>query len=238
MFSLCFSFSLKSDISLNNKQIKGIQRNDDMLSEETQILYQLDELQRCDILIRPNHNWFPGTTDVEGGFGFGHCVIVIEGTKGNNTDSVLMNSTIFESQARNVPGIYQLRSVKAFVPGDDMRFANTSFSPEYKGLRYRLRMSLTESQKDSIISFIFEQDDDLSSWRAVKNFDRCKKNNPNSEPLDKKYWYCSLLIWQAFYHVLGIDLDENSGLTVFPNDIINSHYFNDDNSLKQKRVRF
>jgi uncharacterized protein YycO len=55
---------------------------------------------------------------------------------------------------------------------------------------------------------------------------------------DKKIWYCSLLIWEAFYTVAGIDLDSNGGLMVYPNDLIASPYFDNDPNNKQKRVRF
>jgi len=55
---------------------------------------------------------------------------------------------------------------------------------------------------------------------------------------DKKIWYCSLLIWEAFYQVLGIDLDPNGGIMVFPNDLIASPYFDNNVKHPQKRVRF
>jgi uncharacterized protein YycO len=60
-----------------------------------------------------------------------------------------------------------------------------------------------------------------------------------SSPAKKpEYWYCSLLIWQAFYDVLGIDIDANQGVYVYPNDLINSPYFNDEPGRYEKRVRF
>jgi uncharacterized protein YycO len=52
------------------------------------------------------------------------------------------------------------------------------------------------------------------------------------------YWYCSHLIWQAFYSVLNIDLDPNGGVIVYPNDLIVSPYFQNDPLNPLRRVRF
>lgn len=197
-------------------------------------LSELTNLESCDILVKPNHNWLPATSYVEGGSGFGHCVIVIQGATGPTTDSVLRQAVIFESQARNVPDEYQLRKVHAFVPGDDYRYANTTFNNNQKGYRYRLRMKLTQTQKDSIIAFILRQDDHLSSWHAAKYY----YTHNDTGTFKKQYFYCSLLIWQAFYYVLGIDLDANNGFMVYPSDIVNSPYFDDDSTVKNKRIRF
>lgn len=219
---------ISQNYSENHQDSSGI------ILDKIEFLDPLTELQRGDILVKPNHNWIPGTSFVEGGSGFGHCVIVIQGAKGENTESVLKKTTIFESQARDVPEPYQLREIKAYAPGTDFRYATITFSQKQRGYRFRLRMNLTEQQKDSIISFVLQHDNDISSWRAPKWFPEDGKNNDR----EKHYWYCTLLIWQAFYHVMGIDLDSNQGLIIYPNDIINSSYFDDEKSLKQKRVRF
>ncbi|MFW5793335.1 MAG: hypothetical protein ACOCWC_03555, partial [Bacteroidota bacterium] len=54
---------------------------------------------------------------------------------------------------------------------------------------------------------------------------------------DNDHWYCSLLIWQAVLYVSGIDLDSNGGYFVYPNDLIASPYFNNENGFKG-RTRF
>ena len=207
-------------------------------TSNTGYIAELTELQRCDILVRPNHNWCAGTTPVEGGTGFGHCVLVIEGATAQCTDSLLSKAVIFESHSRDVPEPYQLRKIKALVNNIDKKYSNSSFSSIHKGYRYRLRMELTEGQKDSIIAFVKNQDNDVSSWRASKAFNNYDTDTSNFEQYDKHYWYCSLLVWQAFYNVLGVDIDANKNFAVYPNDIINSPYFNDDGRMKQKRVRF
>lgn len=189
------------------------------LAQETEP--KIIEFKRGDILVRPNHNWLPGTSFVLNGNDFGHVAIVVQGASGNNADEVLSNTLIFESQARDVPGEFQIRKVKGIVPGSDYRFANLSFGEQYQGKRYRLRAELTETQIDSVLQYIVLQDHDLSSWRSIKNTSNARK--------DKNYWYCSLLIYQAFYDILKIDLDENRGVIVFPNDIITHPLFNHQN---------
>ncbi len=170
------------------------------------------ELKRGDILVRPNNNWLSGTGFVAKGNNFGHAVIVLKGASGVTIEEVLKQTEIFESNSRDVPPEFQLRKVKAFVSGNDLRYSNDSFSEKYAGKRYRLRPPLSEAEIDSVLNYIVGQDKDQSSWRAQKN--------TSNVVVDKHYWYCSLLIYQAFKDVLGIDLDSNGGLIVFPNDLI------------------
>ena len=198
-------------------------------------LIELTDLRRGDILVKPNHNWLPGTACVKGGSGFGHAMIVVEGTFGDSTDQVLGKSIIFESHARAVPPEFELRTARAYQPGTDFRYDNISFGPLNTGFRFRLRPYLSDAQVDSVIAFIIGQDDGLSSWRAQK------KHAGLAELTDRKhqsYWYCSHLIWQAFYSVLNIDLDPNGGVMVYPNDLIASPYFQNDPSDPLRRVRF
>lgn len=39
---------------------------------------------------------------------------------------------------------------------------------------------------------------------------------------DTGKWYCSKLVWAAYYSVFGIDLDADEGYIVYPRDILNS----------------
>lgn len=201
-------------------------------------LVNLTELEPGDILVKPNMNWFSGSAMVDGGRGFGHVVLVIEGGKDSNTMKLLEKVKIFESQARDVPEIYELRSAPGFLNGDDFRFANTTFGMQNAGFRYRLRFDLTSAQRDSIIQIVMSQDQDVSSWRSLKRLRSKLPEAKNETVTDKKIWYCSLLIWEAFYQVLGIDLDPNAGIMVFPNDLIASPYFDNNAKHPQKRVRF
>jgi len=201
-------------------------------------LVNLTELVPGDILVKPNMNWFSGSAMVDGGRGFGHVVLVVEGGKDSNTMKLLEKIKIFESQARDVPESYELRLSSGFCDGDDFRVANTTFGMQNAGFRYRLRFDLTPTQRDSIIQIVMAQDQDVSSWRSLKRL-RSKLPGAKIETVeDKKIWYCSLLIWEAFYQVLGVDLDPNGGIMVFPNDLIASPYFDNDAKNPQKRVRF
>lgn len=199
---------------------------------------ELTELRVCDILIKPNHNWLYGSSMVSGGSGFGHAVIVVEGATGSNALEILSKATIFESQAHRVPDEFQLRLAPGYLKGNDYRFANTNFGQQNAGYRYRLRLPLSDSQKDSILHFIREQDADVSSWRSQKLFrTHGNKNCFYTQADQKQQWYCSLLIWQAFYTVLGVDLDSNGGLMVYPNDLVTHPIFNDTKEEK-RRIRF
>jgi hypothetical protein len=201
-------------------------------------LIQLTELRPGDILVKPNMNWFPGTAMVNGGKGFGHVALVIKGGKDTNTMRLLEKIEIFESQARDVPEEFELRTAKGYLEGADFRFANVTFGLENAGFRYRLRFPMTSAQCDSIIQFVLSQDSDKSCWRAQKTLPEILEGNQKPAFQDKKIWYCSLLIWQAFYEVLGIDLDPNGGIMVYPNDVISSSNFRNDSIDHQKRVRF
>jgi len=201
-------------------------------------LVNLTELEPCDILVKPNFNWFAGSAMVDGGMGFGHVVLVLEGRKDTCTINLLKKIRIFESQARDVPGDYELRSAQGYQEGTDFRFANITFGVQNEGYRYRLRFNLTPAQRDSIIQFVLAQDQDVSSWRSLKRLRNTIVGEQDQEITDKKIWYCSLLIWEAFYQVVGADLDANGGIMVFPNDLIASPYFDNDSKNKQKRVRF
>jgi len=221
------------------KQVaETVAANDFDLIALNDTLLKLTDLEPCDILVKPNNNLLPGTSWVSGGRGFGHVVMVIEGGKDTNTMNLLRKVKIFESQARRVPGSYELRLAQGFQEGDDYRFANTTFGLQNKGFRYRLRLNLTRSQQDSIIQFVLAQDNDVSNWRSLKQVGRYFRYQNSAALQDKKIWYCSLLIWEAFYQVLGVDLDPNGGIMVFPNDLVASPYFDNDKKHPQKRVRF
>lgn len=240
-FSVFFFLIVLGACSVNpqKKQVQEFKKNVELdLLPISDTLVKLTDLEPCDILVKPNNNLLPGTSWVNGGRGFGHVVMVIEGGKDTNTMNLLRKVKIFESQARRVPGSYELRLAPGFQEGDDYRFANTTFGLQNQGFRYRLRLNLTRSQQDSIIQFVLAQDNDISNWRSLKQVDRYFKHLDSETIQDKKIWYCSLLIWEAFYQVLGIDLDPNGGIMVFPNDLVASPYFDNDKKHLQKRVRF
>lgn len=181
----------------------------------------LIEFKRGDILVKANHNLLFGSSIITGGSTFGHAVIVLEGGKDTNVVNLLKRTTIFESHSRAVSPEKQVRKIKAYQESNCIDSVYLTFSDKYIGGRFRLRANLTEEQIESIITFITEHDDDVSSYRATKNY------HSENDYCAKKNWYCSLIIWQAFYNVLGVDIDVNKGLIVYPNDIINSPLFSE-----------
>jgi hypothetical protein len=191
----------------------------------------ISDLRKGDILVKPNVNLLPGSAFIEGGWGYGHAALVTNGAQHAHPDSLLAGSFIFESHARPVHRIHQLREVPAYQISEDPVLHNDNFGPQYTGNRYRLRLNIPESQIDSIIAFVRSQKGSYSSWNAMKRF----PDIPHIEALiqdgkrenwaDNSHWYCSLLVWQAVLFVTGIDLDPNGGYYVYPNDLIASPYF-------------
>jgi hypothetical protein len=203
----------------------------------------IGELQKGDIIVKPNLNILPGTEYMPRGWGFGHAAIVTRGAMHSHPDSLLMMSIIFESHARDVPQIHQLREIQGYVIHDDPAFSNENFGPRYTGDRYRLRLNIRESQIDSIIDFVRNQKGSSSSWNAMKRFpgtagtERIVAEQGRENWADNSHWYCSLLIWQAVFYVTGIDLDANGGYYVYPSDLITSPHFDNTSGLVA-RARF
>jgi hypothetical protein len=198
-------------------------------------LSKINELKKGDIIIKPNSNLIPGSCQVYGGADFGHAAIVVKGSHDDDILQLLSRTLIFESQARDMEAEYQLRLVNAYSENIDPHLKNNSFDLFQTGYRYRLRPKLKEAETDSLISWILAKDPGISSWHAIKKFN---PNGKNEKKPENQHWYCSLLIWQAFHDVLGIDLDPNGGFYVFPNDLICSPYFNNTDSASDCRVRF
>lgn len=200
-------------------------------------------LRKGDIIVKPNLNILPGTSFVEGGWGYGHAAIVTVGAENMPPDSLLAACMIFESHSRPVHRIHQLREVPGFVISDNPAIHNNTFASRFAGNRFRLRLNISESQVDSIIAFVRSQKGNYSSWNAMKRF----PESPEVEVLvsegkranwaDNTHWYCSHLIWQSVFYVTGIDLDPNGGFFVYPSDLIASPWFDNTRDF-EGRARF
>lgn len=200
----------------------------------------IHDLRRGDIIVKPNLNFLPGTSFMNNGIGFGHAALVVSGYSHENMDSLLAGATIIESIAKDVPVEFQVREIRGLIKNKSKAYNNTNFAGRYKGNRYRLRLSLTETQIDSIIAFAKAQKMDYSAWNASKSFRNDSLFSSTSQRknwADNKTWYCSLLVWQSVYYVTNIDLDPNQGYMVYPNDLINSNFF-DNTHENQGRVKF
>ncbi len=189
----------------------------------------IQDLKPGDLLIRPNMNWLYGTSGTLEGDFFGHAVIVTEGATDSTVTGVMQKSLVFESVARQLPAEHQVREIPALVENGPYLRQNHAFVET--GARYRLRPDLSPDQVSRMIEYVRKQDDATHSWRAIKYLDS------DSSRVRSK-WYCSLLIWQAFYDLEGLDLDCNGGYVVYPNDLINHPYFDGAVDGVPKRVRF
>jgi hypothetical protein len=236
---LLFLF-LESDYKTANNLIstRGTLNEDTLKIQKIRIkddIGKVTEFRPGDILVKANHNWLPGTAQVFGGKGFGHAALVIEGAQDTDILRLLNKTIVFESHARDVPPEYQLRKAPAYLQGDDFRTASITFGPQNLGFCYRLRSGLSEIQIRKLINFVSAQDNGTSCWRAQKRF---SENMANQTTPQGGSWYCSLLIWQAYYTIFGIDLDPNGGVMVYPNDLIAGKYFDNTENQPYKRVRF
>jgi len=204
----------------------------------------ISEIKRGDIIVIPNVNILPGTSVVPNGYGFGHAAFVLSGAVHKNPDSILANIIIIESIASKVPVGHQIREIEAYAVHESPMYNSNRFRPERTGIRYRLRFNFTESQIDSIIHFLRDQRNDYSNWNAMKRFQESETTEKQLTQeaeinwADNSHWYCSLLVWQSILYVTGVDLDPNGGYYVYPNDLINSPYFNNIDNKSIRRTRF
>ncbi|MCC7316892.1 MAG: hypothetical protein IT219_00040 [Bacteroidales bacterium] len=185
----------------------------------------INELRRGDILVRPNLNIWPGTATLANGKNFGHAAIVVKGFKHNNMDSLLMGTTIVESIAKEVPKALQVREIAGLVYHKFDALNNVNFDHTKKGSRYRLRLPLTEEQIDKMIDFALHQKGDSSSWHAAKYIPLNERADTLRNFDSNTSWYCSLLVWSSVYYATGIDIDCTAGYMVYPNDLIASPAF-------------
>jgi hypothetical protein len=193
------------------------------------------DLRPGDILVKANHNWLPGTAQVYGGKGFGHAALVIKGAKDTNLLQLLRKTVIFESHSRDVAPEFQIRQAPAYLPGNDFRYPSITFGPQNFGYCFLLRPSLSPEEIQQLIGFVTGMDGGTSSWRAQKRFDAQNKKPAAGQ---EGNWYCSLLIWQAFYTLFGIDLDPTARIMVYPNDLIASEYIDNLPQMPGRRIRF
>ncbi len=58
---------------------------------------------------------------------------------------------------------------------------------------------------------------------AARNYCRAQKGEPyviTSSKSDQSRWYCSKLLWASYKYTSGVDIDGNTGLYVWPADIV------------------
>lgn len=189
-------------------------------------------LRKGDILVRPNLGWLPGSCSVENGRKFGHVAIVTEGAAGKTIEEALAKALVIEAvvydqetQSFIFKKIDQVRETKAII----------SFGPRFKGIRYRLRMNLTDDQTNDMLLFLKNQMDGEYKLFSVKKYvDSAAEKDLTLKNLKDSGWHCANIAWEAFYLASGLDIDANKGFAVYPADIITSPCFD----LPGGRIRF
>jgi len=180
-------------------------------------------LRKGDILARPNWAGMPGSSKVENGKKSGHVAIVTAGASGKTPEEALEKAMVIEALFFD-----QATRKLQFKRENQIRetTATVSFGQRFKGMRYRLRMNLTDEQTDQVIKFMQSQLDRGYSLLSLKKRFNVKDHKESvSRKLRNANWNCATLVWEAFYLSVGIDVDSNKGLPVFPADIITSKYF-------------
>lgn len=208
-----------------------VSSNADISNLKTEILTDTVpfSLKKGDVLVRPNFSWLPGSCVVRDGRMFGHVAIVTENVSGSSVEEVLANTTVIEAvvfDQKTRSFIFdkkeQVRETKAVI----------SFGPRFKGIRYRLRMNLTDQQTADLLQFLKNQLGGGYSIFTLKKI--VDADSGKNKTLKNLSWHCANLAWQAYYQSTGLDIDENKGLVVFPADIIASKHFD----LSGGRIRF
>lgn len=188
------------------KEIHPGQNNPVAVAENT-----VFELKEGDILIRPNWSWLPGSCPVADGRKYGHVALVTRGATGQSISEALENATVVEAlffdQATKefqFKKENQIRQGKAIV----------SFGKKFTGIRYRLRIPLTETQAAVMRNFAETQLDGGYNILSVK------QKNRKTDKMENLDWHCATLVWQAYFIATGLDIDANGGLFIYPSDII------------------
>lgn len=206
-----FTFDVGSTVAASNIQ-------SELMSDTAMFV-----LRKGDILARPNWDGMPGSSKVENGKKSGHVAIVTAEASGKTIEEALEKAMVIEALFFD-----QATRKFQFKRENQIRETNAavSFGSRFKGIRYRLRMNLTDDQADQLIQFMQSQLDrgySLLSLKKKFNLEDHKKSV--SRKLRNANWNCATLVWEAFYLSVGIDVDSNKGLPVFPADIITSKYF-------------
>ena len=190
-------------------------------------------LKPGDILVRPNLNWLPGSSTVASGRNFGHIAIVVQGAEGNTLEETLKKALVIEAVIFD-----QATRTFIFDKKKQMRKAPAviSFGKRFEGIRYRLRIDLSEQQQQQMINFLSEKVAKYSyNLFSIKNRIQSQDvPDSNNRAIYDESWNCATLTWYALLYTAGIDIDYNKGFWVYPNDLIRSPFFN----APGGRVRF
>jgi len=166
-----------------------------------------------DILVRPNSNMLPGSSDRFWGGLTGHVALVVKGGAFSSLDENMGGIEVVEARLFNKnPFSYKNRIVR--------NRAVVHFGKKYYGRRYLLKMHINEERIKYVNSFIQKEKD--------------KKYNLFSSKEDTNTYNCATFVRRLILVTKNYDIDCNKGKIIFPNDIINNSLFDTPND----RVRF
>jgi hypothetical protein len=197
----------------------------DKLPEDTVYLNDTSSftLRKGDILVRPNWEWLPGSCQVINGRRYGHVAMVTEDATGKTIDEALAKASVIEAL------FFDQNTRKFQLHKKDQireRNARISFGPRFKGIRYRLRLDLTDEQREKMVGFLRSQlDGGYNIFSGKIKYSTESEKNMGLAALKNHNWHCATLIWEACYLVTGTDIDGNGGLFIYPSDIIISKCF-------------
>jgi len=180
-------------------------------------------LLKGDILVRPNWEWLPGSSRVINGRRYGHVAMVTEDATGKTIDEALAKATVIEALFFD-----QATRKFQFHKKDQIRERNAiiSFGSRFKGIRYRLRLNLSDEQKAKLVSFLRNQlDGGYNILSGKLKYGSESEKSRELLALKDHNWHCATLIWEAVYLVTGTDTDGNGGLFIYPSDLITSSCF-------------
>jgi hypothetical protein len=165
----------------------------------------------------------PGSCSIRNGRRYGHAALVTEDATGKTIGEALSKASVVEAlffdqgtREFQFNKEDQIRERKAII----------SFGERFKGIRYRLRMDLTDRQTEKIIQFVRDQQDGGYNIFSVKRkFKLPSERESALKSMKNSDWHCATIIWEAFYLTANIDIDANGGLFIYPADLIASKYF-------------
>jgi hypothetical protein len=132
--------------------------------------------------------------------------------------ALVVEAVIFDQATRTFifDSKNQVRKVPAII----------SFGKRFKGIRYRLRINLTQQQQQSFSMFL-EPQVGISDYNlfSLKKKPGIQKTGLNKIRKTKGNWNCATLAWFSVLSLANIDIDNNKGFLVYPNDLICSSYF-------------
>lgn len=180
------------------------------------------EFRVGDILCRPNWPYLPSSMAIPNGRRYGHVAIVVKGGSGSTVEEALRNSIVIEALLFD-----QKTKTFLFNSEDQVRQESAwySFGEKFDGIRYRLRTEINTTQATSIKNFLGSQ---LGASYNIFSLKK-QKSRKNAQQIRRKNWHCATLTWEAFYFFVGLDIDANGGVIIYPSDIIGSSVFDVEN---------